>query len=100
MTLDPASIGTFVGLALIAFLQTWNARRTKRVEQKVAITAETVEKVHLLTNSAMGLQKKALAQVSAAKAAITHDPEDQKIADSALSDYLEHIGKQSKVDKP
>lgn len=61
-------------------------------------TGNRVEEVHSLVNSAMGLQKRQLAEVTAAKAAITHSPADLKAAEIAMSEYLEHVKGQEKAD--
>jgi hypothetical protein len=78
-------------LGLIGAMSAWTVWRSQK-------TAGTVDKVHTLTNSAMGIQKKSLAEVTAAKAAITHDPTDIEAARVALLDYTDHITKQSAVD--
>jgi hypothetical protein len=51
----------------------------------------------MLSNSAMGVVKKSLAQVTAAKYVITKDPVDEKMANDAMTDYLEHEVRQNQA---
>lgn len=90
-TTDWASLGQNFFLLLVGLLTAWNAWRAKK-------TAGTVEQIHTLTNSAMGLSLKSLAEVTAAKAAITKDPTDLKAAGEAMNAYLVHVAKQAQVD--
>lgn len=83
--------GQATGMFILGALMVWNKWQQGK-------TAKTVEVIHALTNSSMGLQKKALADVSAAKAAITKDPEDIKASEAAMADYLDHVKKQSTAD--
>ena len=73
---------------MMAF-NTWQGQRT----------ASTLHEVHVLANSAMEMTQKALAEVTAAKYAITKDPADKLAADKAMSDYLAHVRKQSELNK-
>jgi hypothetical protein len=57
-----------------------------------------VDIIHTLTNSQKGVTLKALAEVTAAKFAITHDAADQKAAALALADYLSHVDNQTRAD--
>jgi hypothetical protein len=88
---DWSSLGQNLFLLLLGLLTAWNAWRAKK-------TAGTVEQIHTLTNSAMGLSLKSLAEVTAAKAAITKDPADLKAATEAMNAYLSHVSKQATVD--
>jgi len=90
--------GQAAGMFALGALMVWNKWQQGK-------TAKTVEVIHALTNSSMGLQKKQLAEVTAAKAAITRSgPDaqaaalDQRSADQAMADYLDHVSKQSKAD--
>jgi hypothetical protein len=91
---DWFAIGQSVFLFAVGLITAWNAWRASR-------TAKTVNQIHTLTNSAMGAQK-TLAEVTAAKAVLTVGLEshaaDQKAADEAMADYLDHVKKQSAVD--
>ena len=90
-TSDWKDAGQAVGMFALGVIMVWNKWQQNK-------TAKTVEVIHELTNSSMGLQKKALADVSAAKAAITKDPLDVKASEAALADYLAHVNKQSAAD--
>lgn len=80
-----------VGIVLGA-LQAYNSWKQSQ-------TNRTVDKIHELTNSAMTQQKKMLAEVTAAKAAITKDPVDADAAAEAMKDYLQQVGKPINLDK-
>ncbi len=90
--IDWTYLGERAFLAFLGICTAWNTwagnKRSKRLEE-----------IHALSNSAMGTVKKALAQVTAAKAVITNDWGDQKMADDAMKDYLEHESRQHKADK-
>lgn len=64
---------------VLGSLQAWNVFR--------------INQVHKLTNSGMTAQKKMLAEVTAAKFAITKDKTDKANADTAMKDYLGAIAK-------
>lgn len=90
-TIDWSALGTGLAIAFIAFMQSWQAYKTRQI-------AKTAEQIHILTNSAMGLQKQSLMRTTAALAAITHNPEDEKAALDARADFDDHQRKQVKVD--
>lgn len=114
MTSEPnwLSAGQAVFTFAIGIMTAYNAWRGQRADAiakataakvsntaaKVEAVAGTVAEVHTLVNSAMGVQKKALAEVTSAKAAITHDEADRLAAKEAMDDWLKHVGKQSAVD--
>jgi hypothetical protein len=88
-------IGQSVFLFVIGLISSWNAYRANR-------TAKTVDDVHDLVNSQSGMTKKALAEVTAAKALLTEGKQghslDVSAAEAAMADYLDHVKKQAKVD--
>jgi len=110
----------FLGMAFIAYMQyrTKAAVTSAAAESKVgtdkvaealvATTSHLDDKLvdisnmgqqnHMLLNSAMGAQKKALAVTARAKANITHDPVDIKAAEVAEADLLDHERKQAALD--
>lgn len=84
-------LGQNLFLLLVGALTAWNAWRSSK--------RDVVQgQIHALVNSAMGAQKKTLAEVTAAKAAITHDVADVEAARVAMRDFQEHISKQSASD--
>lgn len=104
-TIEWGALGTGLAVAFIAFMQIWGkwkqdqvAKKVEATAVKVESTAKVVDVIHGLSNSAMTATKKTLAEVSAAKAVITHDPTDELAAKEALEDYLLHVVKQAKVD--
>ena len=86
-----AEITTFSAALVLGGLQAWNTYQQKK-------TSKTVNEVHVLVNSNMGLTLHALAQVTAAKAAITKNDMDIDDANDAMAKYLDHVEKQAKVD--
>jgi hypothetical protein len=90
--IDWSYIGERAFLAFIGVCTAWNTwAGNKRSRQ--------LSEIHALSNSAMGAIKKSLAQVTAAKAVLTNDWGDKKIADDAMQDYLEHESRQHKADR-
>ena len=81
---DYGQIGTAVAVAFLGFMSVWNRRQASKI-------AKTVDTVHGLVNSQMTTTKRALAEVSAAKAAITKDPKDIASAKAAMNEYLAHV---------
>lgn len=95
-------IGQSVFLFVIGLISSWNAYRANRTAKTVDVTAKTVNVVHDLVNSQSGMTKKALAEVTAAKALLTEGKQghslDVSAAEAAMADYLDHVKKQAKVD--
>lgn len=87
---DYGAIGTAVAVGFIAVMQVYQSHKAKQM-------AKTLDTVHTLTNSSMGLQKKALMEVTAAKAAITRSKQDEEAAGVAMADYSAHMEQQAKV---
>lgn len=91
MKADWFSIGNNLLLFAIGVLTAWNVWRSQR-------NTSTLNKVHVLVNHQMELQKKALAEVTAAKALLTNDPSDRAAADLALADYKQQVKKQATIE--
>lgn len=105
MTTDFGSMGTAAAIAFIAFMSVWNNRQNKK-------TADVVDKVHTLSNSAMGAQLKLNVEFAEANAVQAHriseiTKEDGDAAAAAAADvrvksqqflYQEHLTQQAKVD--
>lgn len=106
---DWLSIGQTFGLFIIGIITAWTKVKqnttSKTVEatalkvdetaaQSVA-TAQTVDKIHDLTNGSMTAQKNTVARVTATLAAITKDPADEAIAKEAMKEFVEHVSAQS-----
>ncbi len=84
MTLsDWTALGTGLGLAFVAFMQVYNNWKGNQRDKQIA-------KVVDMTNGTMGLQKRSLAEVTAAKAVITKDPMDVEAAKIAKADSDDH----------
>lgn len=94
---DYGAIGQNLVVLLIGLISAWNLYKTNKTQKTVEKTAQTVEVVKTLSDGAMGLQKRALAEVTAAKAAITRDPKDETAATTAMNDYLDHALKEAKI---
>lgn len=94
---DWGVVGQNLAVLLIGLISTWNLYKTNKTQKTVEKTAQTVEVVKTLSDGAMGLQKRALAEVTAAKAAITRHPEDEAAAATAMKDYLDHALKEAKI---
>lgn len=71
---DWGKIGTAAAIAFISFMGVWNSRQNKR-------TGKTVDKIHILTNSAMGAQLKLNVEFAEANAVQAH-----RIAEITKSD--------------
>ncbi len=97
-SIEWSALGTGIAVAFIAFMQIWQKWKQDQVAKQVQASAKVIDVIHELSNSAMGAQKKTLAEVTSAKAMITHDATDELAAKEALADYLLHVGKQAKVD--
>ncbi len=69
----------------------------KRDDQMAQIQATGIA-VHKLVNSEHGMALRSLAQATQTIASLTHTPEDQKVADLALTNLKEHERKQALVD--
>ena len=78
-------------MVTIGAVQYWNGHKQDVAN---ALARDT----HTLVNSQMGAQKKLLADVTAAKAAITKTPEDKQAAADAWKDWQDHVAKQNRVD--
>ncbi len=108
MTPEPfnwTALGTGLAVAFVAFMQVWQNWRAGQIAKELAIntaktnkTAQTVDEIHVLTNGSMALQKKTLAETTAAKSAITKDPADIEASRLAMIDYQDHVGKLAKVE--
>lgn len=92
MKTDWFAIGQNLLLLLVGVVTAWNAWRSRKNEA-------TLNKVHVLVNHAMELQKKSLAEVTSAKALITHNPLDIEAAGKAMAEYQDQVRKQSSIDK-
>ena len=92
MKFDWFTVGQNLLLLLVGIVTAWNAWRSSK-------NTATLNKVHVLVNHQMELQKKALAEVSQAKYVLTKDPLDKAAADLAMSEYLKHVERQSVIDK-
>ena len=84
-------LGQSLCLFIIGVVTTWSAWRNKK-------NSRIISDVHILVNSQMGITLQALAQVTAAKAAITNNDVDIDDANQAMTKYLDHVEKQARVD--
>ena len=91
--IDWKDAGQTTFMFLVGVMMAYNAWRAGK-------TAKTIDVIHVLTNSQMTLQKKSLAEVTAAKAALTvgqpGNAADVASAKAAEKDYLEHVAKLTK----
>ena len=92
MKVDWFVVGQNILLLIVGAVTAWNAWRSSK-------NASTLNKVHVLVNHQMELQKKALAEVTTAKYLLSKDPSDKAAADAAVADYLKHVERQSVVDR-
>lgn len=91
MAMTTGEATTMTAAIVLGTLQAWNTWNQRK-------TARTVDQVHVLVNSQMTITKKALAEVTSAKAAITLDLMDISAAQKAMEDYLEHVARQTNSD--
>lgn len=105
MTTDFGSMGTAGAIAFIAFMSVWNNRQNKK-------NGAVIDKVHTLSNSAMGAQLKLNVEFAEANAVQAHriaeiTKEDGDTAAAIAADvrvksqqflYQEHLTQQAKVD--
>jgi uncharacterized membrane protein YjjP (DUF1212 family) len=96
---------TFAAAFILGSLQAWNTYQSRKnstaIKENTVATKENAavtKEVHILVNSQMGVTLHSLAQVTAAKAAITKDDTDIQDANEAMAKYLDHVEKQSRVD--
>jgi hypothetical protein len=79
-----------VGGIILGSLQAYNTYKQRE-------TNKTVNEVHTLVNGSMTQQKKLYSEVTAWKAVSSGKPEDFKIADEAMKDYVASLATQASV---
>lgn len=90
-TIDYTSLGTGLAVAFIAFMQVWSNRKQKKM-------AKTVDVIHTLTNSQMGVVLLNLAKSTALNYSLDKTELNKVEADKAMAAYNDHSKKQQIVD--
>lgn len=90
-TIDYAALGTGLAVAFIAFMQVYGSWKQRQI-------AKTVEVIHTLTNSQMGLVLLNLAKSTALNYSLESTELNKAEAEKALAAYNDHVLKQAAVD--
>lgn len=93
-----AEVTTLSAAIVLGALQAWNTYKSSKRDKAVAATAKTVDVIHTLTNSQMGVVLLNLAKSTALNYSLDKTELNKVEADKAMAAYNDHSKKQQIVD--